>query len=213
MSPLTTRGLRGTYTLWFLAVLNIFLAITATLGNTVILAALSKESFLYPPSKMLLRSLALTDLFVGLFSEPLFDVFLMTVEYENWNGLCHGIITITVISSQVLGSLSLFTPTAISVDRLLALLLGLRYRKVVTFKRVLLVIISFWILSIGFGMAVIVSLDVSLYYNKTAILLCLVVSTCCYTKIYKKLLHQQVQMQVHVHHGQPNGEEPLNKAR
>ena len=38
---------------------------------------------------------------------------------------------------------SLFTLTLISVNRLLALLLGIRYRKVVTFKRVLLVVIIF----------------------------------------------------------------------
>jgi len=57
--------------LTFISVLNCFLSITAFLGNALILIALQKESFLHPPSKLLLRSLAATDLCVGLISEPL----------------------------------------------------------------------------------------------------------------------------------------------
>jgi hypothetical protein len=49
-----------------LSVINIFLSITAFLGNTLILVALRKESSLNLPSKLLLRSLAATDLCVGL---------------------------------------------------------------------------------------------------------------------------------------------------
>lgn len=79
--------LQGTYSFWLLVVSNAILAITSTLGNTAILAALSKESSLHPPSKILLRSLALTDLCVGILLEPLFVMFLITLEYKNWN-LC-----------------------------------------------------------------------------------------------------------------------------
>ena len=43
---------------------------------------------------------------------------------------------------------SLLTLTAISVDRLLALLLGLRYRQVVTVKKTYIAIIAFWIVSV-----------------------------------------------------------------
>ena len=46
----------------FFSVLNTFLSITACLGNTLILVALYKETSLHPPSKLLLRSLAATDL-------------------------------------------------------------------------------------------------------------------------------------------------------
>ena len=44
--------------------------------------------------------------------------------------------------------MSLFTLTAISVDRLLALLLGLRYRQVVTFNRTRMTVTCLWILPI-----------------------------------------------------------------
>ena len=48
--------------LTFIAVLNAFLSITAFLGNVLVLVALRKDSSLHPPSKFLLRSLAVTDL-------------------------------------------------------------------------------------------------------------------------------------------------------
>ena len=51
--------------LTFIAVLNAFLSITAFLGNVLVLVALRKESSLHPPSKLLFRSLAVTDLCVG----------------------------------------------------------------------------------------------------------------------------------------------------
>ena len=53
-----------------------------------------------------------------------------------------------IFSGLTLGSVSLLTLTAISVDRLLALLLGLRYRQVVTLKRTCINAFGFWILSI-----------------------------------------------------------------
>ena len=52
--------------------INIFLSITATLGNCIILVALHKESSLHPPSKLLYRCLATTDLLVGLVTQPLY---------------------------------------------------------------------------------------------------------------------------------------------
>ena len=51
----------------FLSALNSFLSMTSILGNILILIAFHKESSLHPPSKLLLRSLAATDLCAGLF--------------------------------------------------------------------------------------------------------------------------------------------------
>ena len=55
----------------FLLVLNTFLSITAFLENTLILVALHKDTSLHPPSKLLFRNLAITDLLVGITAEPL----------------------------------------------------------------------------------------------------------------------------------------------
>ena len=45
------------------AACNIFLSVTALLGNMVILTALRKETSLHPPTRLLLRNLATTDFF------------------------------------------------------------------------------------------------------------------------------------------------------
>ena len=51
---------------------NISVSITAFLGNTLILVALQKEPSLHPPSKLLYRNLAITDLCVGMIAEPVY---------------------------------------------------------------------------------------------------------------------------------------------
>ena len=107
---------------------------TAILGNILILIAFHRESSLHPPSKLLLRSLATTDLFAGLFSEPVAITYWMSVVNEHWN-ICRCALVVHFMTGYILGGASLFTLTTVSVDRLLALLLGLRYRQFVTLKR------------------------------------------------------------------------------
>ena len=75
-SPSSVVGLQQ-QSIYFSAV-HIFLSITAFLGNFLILAALNKESSLHPPSKLLYRCLATTDLLVGLVSQPLFATYWMS---------------------------------------------------------------------------------------------------------------------------------------
>ena len=107
-----------------LAGINIFLAITASLGNALILIALHKVTSIYPPTKLLFRCLAVTDLLVGLISQPLYLTFLFP-KFTAWNGN----VAITRAGEfffSLLPAVSLLTSSAISVDRLLALLLGLR---------------------------------------------------------------------------------------
>ncbi|CAH3132659.1 unnamed protein product [Porites lobata] len=120
--------------LLLLSALNIFLSITAFLGNTLILVALHKENSLYPPSKLLYSNLAITDLCVGITSEPLVVTYWISVVKERWD-ICYYTIRGQHFSATVLCSVSLLTLTAISLDRLLALFLGLRYRPVVTLKK------------------------------------------------------------------------------
>ena len=114
-----------------LAGINIFLAITASLGNTLILTALHKETSIYPPTKLLFRCLAVTDLLVGPISQPLY-VTILFPRFTTWN------VNVAITRAgdfffSLLPAVSILTSAAISVDRLLALLLGLRYRHTVTF--------------------------------------------------------------------------------
>ena len=107
----------------------------------------------------------------------------------------------------------MITLTAISVDRLLALLLGLRYRQVVTLKRTRLIAICGWIVSVvGASTSFLNRLILSLYaYIGTAF--CLVTTICAYTKIFMSLRHNQIHGQNHVVQGQSSQVNTLNKAR
>ena len=205
-----TVGIQGQLT--FLSALNAFLSITAFLGNTLILVAFRKESSLHPPSKLLLRSLAATDLCVGLILEPLYVTLLVTVVNEHWS-ICYRIAVAFSITAYGLCAVSLLTLTAISVDRLLALSLGLRYEQVVTLKRVYSIIITCYVLSPTFSTmrGFCNSLIRSGYVTVGGILLCLVTSIFCYTKIFFTLRHHQNQLQDHVQ--QLNQTNQLNIAR
>ena len=93
-----------------LLVLNGFVAITAFLGNTLILVALHKETSFHPPSKLLFRNLATTDLFVGLIVEPLVLTYLMSTLNERWN-ICPYVVAVSGITGYILCGVSLLTCT------------------------------------------------------------------------------------------------------
>ena len=197
----------------FPSAVNFFFSITAILGNTLILVALHKESSLHPPSKLLYRCLATTDLLVGLISEPSAAAYyLLLAKEQRWSNVCFYFATITVVSFTTLSAVSLLTMTTISVDRLLALLLGLRYRQVVTLRRVRGLITSFWIVSLGFAVVTIWEFSIGKSYNYSLILLCILVSLFCYLKILFTL--RQNQTGAHQPQGQPiGGGIPFNIAR
>ena len=193
-----------------LLVLNTFLSITAFLGNTLILVALHKEYSLHPPSKLLLRSLAITDLLVGIIVEPLYVVYLMSVKSKRWD-ICYNVYVALFIASYILCAVSLLVLTAISVDRLLALLLGLRYRQVVTLRSVYITVIVMWVLPIVATTSYIWNpqlLSLLLYIHLS---FCLSIIIFSYMKIFFTLRHYQIQ--VTVAQEQPRQAIPLNIAR
>ena len=196
--------------LTFISVINIFLSITAFLGNTLILIALRKDSSLHPPSKLLLRSLATTDLCVGLISEPLFAAFLMSVANEHWN-ICYYLYSARVEADAILSLVGLLTLTAISVDRLLALLLGLKYRQVVTLKRTYAIVITIWVVSTVFATLHFWNFLIIVWYSIIVASLCLVTSIFSYTNIFLNLRRRQNQVQDQTQ--QPNQANTLNIAR
>ena len=198
----------------FHSALNIFLAITATLGNAMILIALHKVSSLFPPTKLFFRSLAVTDLCVGLIAQPLHAVTIISDITTMNRNLLYYIDKVTP-SSFILCGVSVFTSTAISVDRLLALLLGFRYRHVVTLKRVLAQIICFWLAGICAGLVYFWSTRITLSAVFSSLILSLAISIFSYTKIFLTLRRHQIQIQEHDYdQRQPNGAGiPLNIAR
>ena len=194
-----------------ISALNIFLSITAVLGNTLVLLALNKETSLHPPSKLLYRNLAITDLCVGIIVEPLFVTYWTSVVKERWD-ICYYAFWAVSYSGFTLCAVSLLTVTAISVDRLLALLLGLRYRQVVTLKRTCITVIVFWIFStVGASAAWFWNPLINSMSRYIVVALCLVTTIIAYTKIFFSLRHNQTHN--HVAQGQPSQAIPLNVDR
>ena len=190
---------------------NILLSITATLGNSLILVALHKESSLHPPSKLLYRCLAATDLFVGLATQPLYATYWMSVVHEHWS-LCRYSFDASSITGYALCSVSLSTLTVISVDRLLALLLGLRYKEIVTLRCTFIILAIVWVVCLVTSLFRHLSYRVALWCSPIGILCCLVISIASYTKIFRALSHHQVQVQDHAQQ-QPSLPNALNIAR
>ena len=205
-SPTLLGGLQQ-YSIYFTAI-NIFLSFTAFLGNALILVALHKESSLYPPSKLFYRCLATTDLCVGLVSHPLNATYWMSLIHEH-SSLCRYVHDAIIITGYSVSLVSLLTMTAISVDRLLALLLGLRYRHVVTLKRTYIVVATFWVVSSVAVLCYILDQRITFWYGYIVIPSCLVISFASYTKIFRALSHH-VQVQEEQQPSQPNA---LNMAR
>ena len=199
--------------------MNCPLKVTAFLGNALILVALHKGSSIYPPTKLLFRCLAVTDLCIGLVSQPLYAMYVMSTVTTKINRNIFRIFFIVQhVSTFVLCGVSILISTAISVDRLLAVLLGLRYRHVVTLRRVRAAIICFWLLSLALGgwmLFTIVDFSEALIVFIVVMTLCLLTSLFSYTKIYLRLRHHQSQAQPQVHQAQPPnaGQIPLNIAR
>ena len=196
----------------FLAVINIFMSITAFLGNTLILVALRKESSLHPPSKLLYRNLAITDLCVGIIVEPFSTAYWISEAMERWD-ICFYALHLSSMINSVLCSVSLLTLTAISIDRLLALLLRLRYRQIVTLKKTYVVMLILWACSTVAATMYIVNALVTSWWANLVTLLCLVTSIFSYTKIFLTLRYNSIQPQEQMWQAQSTQVTPLNMAR
>ena len=196
----------------FSLVLKIVLCITACLGNTLILVALYKESSLHPPSKLLYSNLAITDLCVGIVVGPLHLTYLFYVLDERWN-ICYYAFVCNFVTGYILCPVSLFTVTAISMDRLLALFLGLMYRQVVTLNRARLTVTVLWVLAICGTTMHFWNYFITVWYCYIAILRCLTTSISSYAKIFLKLRHHQTNVQDHVYQERQAQVIPLNIQR
>ena len=125
-------------------ILNSFFSLLTCIGNFIVVFAIGKTRDLHSPSFILLACLAVSDLLVGLISQPLFVAYKIAQLENNFAVFC---------TLKVVQSLSGFTTSgvsfgilaAVSIDRLLALTLHLRYNTIVTVPRVFQTTIALWI--------------------------------------------------------------------
>ena len=180
-----------------LSVLNFIFSPVAAFGNILVIRALWKASSMPTNIKKFFLSLAVSDLAVGLFAQLMLAVVLRMAADggHNFDLRCPTILTVCYFSLFLLVCASFLNVTAIAVDRLLAITLHLRYRELVTSKRVIIALVSVWLTSSG-----VASLHVSLNTRNALMVVVIVgflgilLTTVAYVRIYRAVRHHQNQI-------------------
>lgn len=167
-------------------VINTVMSITAIMGNCLIIDALRKCRSMHSPSKALLLSLALSDLGVGCVAQPLFIIHRLAALTKSYHIFCVSGIGSYFVGSTVVTA-SFLTSTAIAVDRYLALRLRLRYREVVTLKRVTALLVVSWFASLVWSALWFWNKEVQNCLRIVLFSLCFVTTTSSYLIIYKNM--------------------------
>ena len=118
------------------SILNVLFSIVTCVGNSTILLAIKNTRDLHTPSYVLLGCLAFSDLLVGLLCQPLL-VGVKIAEFERSFTVYCWLRILQSRSAWTTAGVSFFTIAAVSVDRLIALHLHLRYTAFVTVSRVM----------------------------------------------------------------------------
>ncbi|XP_078368320.1 melanocyte-stimulating hormone receptor-like [Oculina patagonica] len=127
-------------------ILNAVFSLLTSTGNFTILYVIWKKQELHSPSFILLFCLAASDFAVGVICQPFFVAYQIAELKDNFNVYCV-LRIIQSISSYATTGVSLTTLSVISIDRLLALTLHLRYNEVVTAPRMIATAFVVWIAS------------------------------------------------------------------
>ena len=179
-------------------IFNAFFCFTAIVLNSITILAIRKTSSLSKPLKILLLSLAVSDLSVGLLIHPL-NVAIFAMELKQ-NFENNAVFRITRMASGMIGNIltwaSFFGVLALSADRFLAIHLHLRYQEFVTHKRAVAVVISIMVLSLFISSFPLWTSrhDMLKCYSSIAIV-CLVLNTIFYCKIYLTVRRHRNQIQ------------------
>ena len=169
-------------------VLNAPLMLISIIGNTLVLAAILRTPSLRSPSIILLCSLAVSDLTVGFFVQPLYITSKVATSLLVYQAL-------SIMAASGTG-VSLLMMTAISVDRFLALHYHMRYPNVMTTHRAVYTSAALWFFI--FLLSLFTFWNMNVYYIAAAvsIVICLIISTFCYIRIYRIVRHHQLQIHV-----------------
>ena len=202
-------------------VFNSFLCYTTIMLNIITIHAIRKTSSLPKPLKTLLLSLAVSDLGVGLLSQPLFIAYYaMTLAPDAENGVSF-LSLLTPMVINLLSYASFFGVTALTVDRFLAIRLHLRYQELVTHNRVVAVVISIWLLSVFLSFLSLTADFGWLPVNKVTSyvvfasieMFCLITSALLYCKIYFAVRHHANQIHALQVQQEAQNNEVANSAR
>ena len=195
-------------------VLTVPTSLSATLGNLLVLISIWRTPSLHSPSNILLAGLALADLGVGLVVQPIFFVYNIAKIKRLANLFCSTGDEL-FLTGHWFCATSLFTLSAISVDRYMPLYLHLRYKEMITAKRVTVLLVNIWLFSFVCSL-------LFLWYDKilatplmSLAFLCILFITSTYYKVFRIVHRHRTQIDVQVQVGQFNDQEenPMNTAQ
>ena len=126
---------------------NTLTCFIAVLGNLSVLLAVRKTPALHTPSNALLCCLCVSDFLVGAMAQPCFIVQNIFEIQRKYSAYCTTRLITDFLTWTCAGA-SFLTMSAIAVERVLALVLHLRYNVLVTVKRVLIVFLVFCLVCI-----------------------------------------------------------------
>ena len=189
-----------------MAVLNSILSVMTVCGNAFVISVIWKREVLHVPSNILLCCLAVSDLLVGLISQPSFVIYKVT-EMKGPLAIYFAAYKVGLCSSYLFSGVSLLTMCAISVDRYLALKLHLRYTAVVTVPRVIAAVSSLWLFCatyVALNSLVIINrqLDMGLL---VIVVVSVFVTMVAYTKVFQivrrhqRQIHDRIELAAHFH--------------
>ena len=125
-------------------VVNFVSCFAAAGGNGVVILAVWRTPALHTPSNVFLCCLALSDLTVGLIAQPSFVIHKIGELLGSYSMYCTTRI-LTESVGYITAGTSVLTMTGIAIERYLALHLHLRYKQVVTTKRILMAALCIWV--------------------------------------------------------------------
>ena len=190
--------------------LNIPLALTAIIGNTLVLHAVWKTPVLRSPSMLLLCGLALSDLAVGAIVQPLFIAYDLLGLYSQSQRLKYVFLSVYNMFGFCLSGISLCTVTAVSVDRLIAVHKSLQYPSIVTISRVKWLLVAIWTICITLASAQFWQQMVQLVSIVLVLCACLCISAYSHVKIFKAVRHHQNAIQKQIQAVETNSDNVNN---
>ncbi|XP_068691186.1 melanocyte-stimulating hormone receptor-like [Montipora foliosa] len=125
-------------------ILNLLLSPITSAGNFIIVYVIWKSRDLHSPSFFLLSCLAAADFLVGVICQPSL-VARRIAELQGDPSLICPLSILQVMSTWITGGVSLFLLVLVSIDRLLALTLHLRYNSIVTVSRMCFAVLLIWV--------------------------------------------------------------------
>ena len=192
-----------------ICILTVPTSLSATLGNLLVLISIWRTPSLHSPSNILLVGLALSDLGVGLVVQPIFFVYNIAKIKRLACVFCNSF-SVFSIAAVLLCLASLFTVTATSLDMYIALYLHLRYKEIVTVKRITVILATVWVFSVACSMLNKWCPSISNIILMSAVALCLLITTSAYYKVCWMVRRHRIQIDVQVQVGQLDYQEAEN---